>query len=198
MPKQPPRVIRHDPIGTLSELAELRLDPRQYGSCSEPIKNHDGTWKSRGCDAYYDCKFAEREKSGPFNCGVRLVKTTSTGMRKIVQWRDSCFGYLSRKDHFEVQDFPYEVVARQGDEIKEIASETRDDNIPGQGMVRLVDDMVKSFKIPDFPRPATNPTLVQQSLAAEISEDARAKHKAAQSAEVLGLEAQVASKGGRK
>jgi hypothetical protein len=199
MAKQPPRVIRHDPIGTLAEIAELRLDPRQYGTCSEPVKNHDGSWKSRGCDSYLDCPFSEKDKAGPFNGGVRLVKTTSLGVRKIVQWKDTCFGYLARKEHFEVQDFPYELIAREGEaSFKELGSTFRDETIPGQGLVRFVDDRVMVSKIAAFPRPGTNPTLVQESLAAEITEDARAKHKAAQTAEVLGLEAQVAGKGGKR
>ena len=69
----------NDVTGTLDELLALGMDPKQYGSCAQPV---DG--RVRGCAHWGECKFANirdangGKGAGPENFGYYKIRSVGS------------------------------------------------------------------------------------------------------------------------
>ena len=79
------------------------------------------------------------------------------------------------------------IVASEGEAIRVRGSDIKDENIPGQGMVRIVTDVIHDEKVPHFPRPGTEKNLPEQGLIAEVTQQVMAERRAGAPAKLLGI-----------
>jgi hypothetical protein len=121
------------------------------------------------------------------------VKDTPNG-RKVVQFKDDCIGYNAKRADYEARG-PFDWIADEGEDFKELGSTSRDETVPGEGLKRFIDSKVITSKIAEFPRPKDNPSLAQQAFANEITDQEVARRRSNRSDVALSLEAQATTAG---
>ena len=180
---------------TWARVKELDLDVARYHTCSAP----DGR-RNAGCPCWSECKLDAEKKKGqaayestlraedydakgacPCNKGVTLFKRRSDGTVKAKNDTWSCYSIPNMAKQAELNDGRVSITAGEGETIKVRGSVTRDEDVPGQGRVRFVDDKNIDVVVPVYKDPQDE-TLLDLAIAKEaldkaISADDRETHR---------------------
>lgn len=152
---------------------EQGLDRAAYYSCSAPDGN-----RNKGCVEYHRCKLKERlDGAGPVNKGVRLLKTSPVTQRTTVSHTSmSCYHIPHRASELAKNDGALVVIASEGETIKCRGSVFRDETIPGQGLVRIIEDKNLDIVVPAY-KDEDSVDLLERSLASQMLVEAEADNE---------------------
>lgn len=176
-----------DPRGTTKELGALGIDLASTPSCSRQIIEN-GETIVLGCKQWKGCALKERGLSGPVNKGIQTIKR-HLGSKKAVVINNmmTCFHIPGYQRRIENRGGVVNIIASEGEVIKLRGSKARDEVIPGQGLVRVIDDVILEQKVPAFPRPGMGGNLTEEVIASAALEEHKRKMIAARPFELLGL-----------
>lgn len=155
-------VRRHMPVGGLSRLKELGLDPARYGSCHAS----DGH-NVRGCPFWDSCRFDRKDWGGfkgdrPHNVGYFV--RTHEGRKKTDYI--ACYGFVAALQPRMIEGMSAELRGERHEFIRIIGQEGSEipikilrekDLEPGQpwNAPREIIAEFKKIRIPTYPDPAT-------------------------------------------
>ena len=188
----------NDPHGTVEELTALRVDLRKVGCCSRKRRDEDNRVAIVGCEVHKLCDLPERDGKGPATSGcngrgpcrkgLEVIKVMPDGKKVVTRVVLDCFHIPGFRRRVEARGFKrsdgvmeygiVRVIAGENEKIKLPGSHTKDETIPGQGLVRNVIDEAVEETIKPFPRPGTPGNLPDLGIEAEVMEAVRLERRA--------------------
>jgi hypothetical protein len=192
------------PIASLPRLKQLGLDPRKFGSCSEPeekrSKQQGRVTLNRGCNYEHECPWAHNLdymllKDGetdprPRHLKTRTVKPRPDGGDTVRDSYCSCFQWhdgLKQRDGKNGEIV--EVIGGEGDMVQLKGSEPKGPPVAGEPTVWI--PKLFPTKIPRFPDPEDVPALADEVQSAKLRADSTIRKRAEGRTQRLGLTEQT-------
>ncbi len=194
----------HEPHGTIAELEGIHANLAVIGACTKRVKE-DGQVIIAGCGEYRRCTLPEKSGSGPKTSGykgagpcgkgVEFFKQSPAGMKPNAPGTRRIVGRLSLwcwhipgfAGRIEGGGGLVRVVASEGETIRVRGTDAKDQTIPGQGLVRVHEDVIRDEVVPRFPRPGQEWNLREGQLFAEAVEAETLRRRAALPGQMLGM-----------
>lgn len=169
------------PVGTLEEFERDGYSPAQYPSCARPAKDSDGNVIVKGCPLYNKCTMSIRDKSGPRNFGVEIIKGEALGghvIRRVL----TCYKVVTDQDYHEQNEGVVTIIANEGETFQNVEVR-RVKNEKGEPDQR---EMQVDVVVPAHPRPNENPALVRDRVKAMARKREMEMKKSERASEALG------------